>query len=724
MNNTPPPSITTWERLEPRPRGDSLTPALEARIYDPAWMLSQQWKLAEFRGQDAAFPVQVSFTVTSQVLSAVQPPAGNIAGPAGQYPLEASVWPEPQTGPLTGGLSAEFGAELVRLLTEQGCSQATISSIIMSYPLPEPAPGAADLQGTDYLSLLACRVPDTIQLEPLMREAAGGTVPSSLGVASGDDAPVMAAAIAWIARLDSFALSAAQPADTWQPSRLEHQFSVTVGSASGTPFSLTASSWPGQLLEWSDFDVPAQATPPAPSTLPELPGTVRGTGPPHPLTYPGAPPRRYWTLEDGNMNLAAVTVSPDDLARMLIVEFATVYGNDWYLLPIQLPSGAVHQISQLTITNSFGDPPDNLGPVAPSLPTVGSDPAGPSDWCLFRQTVLQPDGTTPNLNGLLLLPAAAAVQSSPPVEEVVLIRDDTADIGWAVEHTILGADDRPLDRYSAAAQQTPVTTPSSRRRQHRPVRARDRCPRLLLPPCRRPQRPAPARPAGGEPRRRRRTGPARSPARPAAAAPRGAAAVRPGTPSRGNYHPPTPLPHPRLRRRTPAMDRAGARHRRAVRIGAPRIRPGDRTITRITRRLMRGSVGSTATTSAVLADNKRLDATSRSRDTQEERLVRQRSAPWASRHPPARNPPKAEPARECGLRMRHETRLHRGKLRLQGRRVERPPPSVCVGGHHPRPQVVRVVLRLAVPAGALQPRTDHRTRPPARLGAVHLRACR
>ena len=458
MNNTPPPSITTWERLEPRPRGDSLTPALEARIYDPAWMLSQQWKLAEFRGQDAAFPVQVSFTVTSQVLSAVQPPAGNIAGPAGQYPLEASVWPEPQTGPLTGGLSAEFGAELVRLLTEQGCSQATISSIIMSYPLPEPAPGAADLQGTDYLSLLAGRVPDTIQLEPLMREAAGGTVPSSLGVASGDDAPVMAAAIAWIARLDSFALSAAQPADTWQPSRLEHQFSVTVGSASGTPFSLTASSWPGQLLEWSDFDVPAQATPPAPSTLPELPGTVRGTGPPHPLTYPGAPPRRYWTLEDGNMNLAAVTVSPDDLARMLIVEFATVYGNDWYLLPIQLPSGAVHQISQLTITNSFGDPPDNLGPVAPSLPTVGSDPAGPSDWCLFRQTVLQPDGTTPNLNGLLLLPAAAAVQSSPPVEEVVLIRDDTADIGWAVEHTILGADDRPLDRYSAAAQQTPVTT--------------------------------------------------------------------------------------------------------------------------------------------------------------------------------------------------------------------------------------------------------------------------
>ena len=458
--STPIPSITTWERLEPRPRGDTLTPSLEARVYDPAWMLARQWQLAEFRGQDAAFPVQVSFAVTAQPLTAVQPPEGNTAGPADQYPLEATVWPEPQTGALTSGLSAEFGAELIRLLTEQGCSQASISSIITSYPLAAPPPGTADPQGMDYLTLMAGRVPDTIQLVPLMRQAAGGTVPSSLVVASEDDTAVIKAANAWIARLDTFALSAPPPADTWQPSRLEHQFSVTVGPATGAPFSLTASSWPGRPLEWSDFDIPALATPPPPATFPELPGTVdgtvTGTGPPHPLTYPGAPARRYWTFDDANLNLAAVTVSTDDIARMLIVEFATVYANDWYLLPIRLPSGALHKIGQLTITNSFGDTPENLGPVAPSLPDVGSNPAGPPDWCLFRQTVLQPDGTTPNLNGLLLLPAAA-VTSSPPAEEVVLIRDDTADIGWAVEHTILGTDDRPLDRY-AAAQQTPVTT--------------------------------------------------------------------------------------------------------------------------------------------------------------------------------------------------------------------------------------------------------------------------
>jgi hypothetical protein len=463
MNNTP--SITTWTRLEPRPRDDTLTPSLEARVYDPAWMLARQWQLAEFRGQDAAFPVTVSFTVTAQPLSAVQPPAGNTAGPASQYPLEAAVWPEPETGPLTSGISAEFGAELVRMLRDRGCSDASITGIINAGPVAVPAAGAADLQGTAYLTLLAGRLPDTTVLEPLLRQAVdAGTVPAALGVASGDVDAVIKAATDWLRALDSFALTTTPPGDAWQPSHMEHQFSVTAGSATGTPFRLTADSWPGRPLDWSDFDVPAPPGPPPPAALPALPGFDPATGIvtrtttsiPRPLSYPGAPVRRYWTFDNGYFNLAAVTVSPDDVARMLIVEFACVYANDWYLLPVQLPAGALHTIGQLTITNSFGDQPDNLGPVALSIPAFGSPATGTPDWCLFRQTVTQSDGIMANLNGLLMPPSVASLERSDAAEEVILIRDDTADIGWAIERTILGADDRPLDRYSAAAQQTPL----------------------------------------------------------------------------------------------------------------------------------------------------------------------------------------------------------------------------------------------------------------------------
>jgi hypothetical protein len=144
---------------------------------------------------------------------------------------------------------------------------------VAAYPLSVPADATVDAQGSDYLGLVAGRLPDTSQLEPVLRSAIapGGSLPPQLGVAAADVSAVAAAAEAWLAQLDSFALPPAGSADAWEPSRLEHQFSVTVGSASGPAFTLLAPAWPGRRLEWSDFDVAEQAAT-SPSSLPNLPG--------------------------------------------------------------------------------------------------------------------------------------------------------------------------------------------------------------------------------------------------------------------------------------------------------------------------------------------------------------------------------------------------------------------------------------------------------------------
>ena len=52
-------SITTWNRLEPRPEGLDPTLGLEARVYDPAWLLGRQWQLGELTGEDAASPALI-----------------------------------------------------------------------------------------------------------------------------------------------------------------------------------------------------------------------------------------------------------------------------------------------------------------------------------------------------------------------------------------------------------------------------------------------------------------------------------------------------------------------------------------------------------------------------------------------------------------------------------------------------------------------------------------
>ena len=49
--------VTVWNRLEGRPRTVEFDRALRAEVRDALWMLTRQWQLGEFRGDDAGSPV-------------------------------------------------------------------------------------------------------------------------------------------------------------------------------------------------------------------------------------------------------------------------------------------------------------------------------------------------------------------------------------------------------------------------------------------------------------------------------------------------------------------------------------------------------------------------------------------------------------------------------------------------------------------------------------------
>ena len=49
-------STTTWMRLEPRVRNADMNTGLQARIYDPLWLLARQWQFGEFQGEDNGSP--------------------------------------------------------------------------------------------------------------------------------------------------------------------------------------------------------------------------------------------------------------------------------------------------------------------------------------------------------------------------------------------------------------------------------------------------------------------------------------------------------------------------------------------------------------------------------------------------------------------------------------------------------------------------------------------
>ena len=53
-------------KVEPRIRKDDLTQALSMKVYDPLWMLSRQWQMGEFRGNNAGTAVSVKCEVEQQ----------------------------------------------------------------------------------------------------------------------------------------------------------------------------------------------------------------------------------------------------------------------------------------------------------------------------------------------------------------------------------------------------------------------------------------------------------------------------------------------------------------------------------------------------------------------------------------------------------------------------------------------------------------------------------
>jgi hypothetical protein len=156
------------------------------------------------------------------------------------------------------------------------------------------------------------------------------------------------------------------------------------------------------------------------------------------------PAARWWEFEEARVNFAEVQAEPEDLARMLIVEFSSVYGNDWYLWPLDLPVGAIHTVTRFEVTNTFGD----LTSVE-SVPPRGTR-AGRADWQLFRPTEKSRRRPRPH-DGLLLLPTLASPRISEAVEEVRFLRDELANLAWAVEGTVTGEDGVALDRHAEAA---------------------------------------------------------------------------------------------------------------------------------------------------------------------------------------------------------------------------------------------------------------------------------
>lgn len=437
------PSLTIWTRLEPRCRTADMTAGLEARTHDPFWMLARQWQLGELLGDDAGSPIIATVASIDMPLDRYAGSAGTPEQVPASMPLE--TWVEREGARPSGSVIdyrqvAESGLQFLRMLRAAKMDQH-IPAFVTQYAIVSPPP--ADLARMDtaaarLIGVVAKRVPDGVRLAATLR-AVLPALPASPAISSPDDTVVLGVAKDFLAWYDSLfdepayvgtgTTTAPPPASSaWVAERMEYSFALD-SSASDAPGTFTASQYSGDPLTWTSFDY--SATPLGANTAPGQP--VSRTLIPTPVGFKGMPARRYWEMEDAVIDIGAIEAGPADLGRLMLREFALIYGNDWFVIPVPVLVGSVSRVTSLVVTDTFG--------ASQTIPHY-SQTADGGRWQMFAVT----GDAAPHR--LLMPPTLARNNVSDPVEQVLFVRDEAANMAWGIERLVQGASGAPVDRAS------------------------------------------------------------------------------------------------------------------------------------------------------------------------------------------------------------------------------------------------------------------------------------
>lgn len=462
-------SITSWVRLEPRCRDDDMTQAVHARIYDPLWMLARQWQTAEFQGEDTGSPVLARWRADSAPLTryfagAIQRNT-NVSAPrydATAMPLEALVERQPLSGSKHEGslrLAVESGMHFLRMLDAQPMSRSYRADFLSAFalqPLQDAQRAKLDAETISYWQLMAARALDGRRLVAAVRNAAGKRIalPASLPIVAGDKAEVDVVINAWLKQHDTLFARPATGSGAWNAERLEYAFSVG-GAPAGEEVPLTAIQYSEGHLDWHSVDYDPEISLGAAADK-ATKAIVRAVIP-APVTFRGAPAQRFWELEDAAIDYGLLPAGPGDLPHLMLSEFASGFGNEWYVIPLDLNVGTLTKTRSLVITDSFG---------VQTLIAPMNDPAQPpTGWSMFELSGVQRKDTPsmrPRSNLLFLAPSVPRTIDGRPLEEVLFMRDEMANMAWAVERVVQGPIEQRIELGATPdAPQTVLPTPSA-----------------------------------------------------------------------------------------------------------------------------------------------------------------------------------------------------------------------------------------------------------------------
>ncbi len=441
--------MNQWDRLECMARSIDLEGGMEAQVADPLWMLARQWQVLEFEGDDAAQPAAARITGQNVPLSWLQG-NGNQQHPfSSATPLEKVVetTPVPDFGAAGMHTAVRASRRLIRMLSSAGLS-AAVEALRSTFALrvPDRMVHFGNV-GTQLAALFSRKGMDVTKLasaDPSEIEKALAETVAAKDLARAEK--IVAEWAAWYRQRDG---EISDP--FWNAERMEYSFSMGAGDETAQQpvgVTLNVPEHNGAHLDWYSFNVVSTQGDPTQARTHTL------TSIPTPVRYRGMPVSRWWQFEDGAVNFGDSEAGPADLTRLLVAEFATVYSNDWFVIPVTVPVGSLSQMMYLEVIDNFGGRNRILSTAANDQKQFGRD----RPWRMFELSgdELSKEHPSP---WLLVAPTLTGDVNGPVLEHVLLARDEGANLVWGVESKVEGLLGRAVNRAEAwfAAQQTKVT---------------------------------------------------------------------------------------------------------------------------------------------------------------------------------------------------------------------------------------------------------------------------
>lgn len=470
----------TFLRLEPRCRvsDNDFSRGLEARLADPLWLMARQWQLGEFQAEDAGSPVEVQLTYSTQAVTTVQ-----LGTEVPQYlqdtPLEMMV--EQEWLKLDWRRRVQIGQRFERLIKE--LDPGSIDKYRETYPLQPTADERAQMDKATvrFIDFMAGRVIDGQKLldeRPIKRL-------ENINISAEQIAEAEQQLNAWCDALNIHH-QPSHPA-AWRTEPLDYRFELNPSQenrliprqatrALGPVNSfmlgifkrfwealhallglvsqkspLVAPSYRNGELDWYTFDTngPLKGFWLQPDTITLCPTRVSIGG----TSY------RWWTFEDAGIDFGSMDVSKTDLSKLALMEFVLAYGDDWFSVPLPVEMGNLVTIDEFKVINVFGEAEVHNAGTHPDATQTALNPASRLDddpmrrWQIFALSPSEsgrPAGDAPGFGNLLFIPPMTGIrEESPPLEEVLFLRDEGANMVWGGESTVCNGLGEPVEGSGA-----------------------------------------------------------------------------------------------------------------------------------------------------------------------------------------------------------------------------------------------------------------------------------